>query len=52
MFLLRVPREEICEPDSNKLFWKAAKQVLTDRLQQLMVDYKVCGAKNDEFRAF
>lgn len=52
MFLMKIPREEICEPDSNKLFWKAAKSQMADKLQNLMVDFKVWGAKEEEFRSF
>lgn len=32
MFLLCMPRDQICEPDSNRLFWKAAKCFLDGRL--------------------
>lgn len=52
MFLLCLPRAEICEPDSNKLFWKAAKCYLDGRLQNAMVDYQVLGAKDGEFKAY
>ena len=52
MFLLRLPRDKICEPDSNKLFWKAAKQFMSGELQESMVDYRVCGPKEDEFKAY
>lgn len=52
MFLMKVAREEICEPDSNKLFWKNAKKFMSGELQNQMVEYKVLGAKEEEFRAF
>lgn len=52
MFLLRMPRDKICEPDSNRLFWKAAKQYMNGEMQEAMVDYKVIGPKEDEFKAY
>jgi|LauGreDrversion4_2_1035121.scaffolds.fasta_scaffold508027_3 hypothetical protein len=52
LFLLQVDRQQICEPNSNKLFWKAAKQLLSGTMQQLMVDYRVCGAKAGDFKAY
>jgi len=52
MFLLCMPRDQICEPDSNRLFWKAAKCFLDGRLQDAMVDYKVLGPKEGEFKAY
>jgi hypothetical protein len=52
MFVLCLPREEICEPDSNKLFWKQAKCFMDGRLQNGMVDYKILGPKDGEFKAF
>jgi hypothetical protein len=52
MFLLRLPREEICEPGSNKLFWKKAKRFFDGRLQQAMVDFRILGPKESEFKAF
>ena len=52
MFLLRLPREEICEPGSNKLFWKKAKRFFDGRLQEAMVNFKVLGPKEDDFRAY
>lgn len=52
MFLLGVSREEICEPGSNKLFWKKARQLLGERIVQLMCDYRVLGSKQGEYRAY
>lgn len=50
MFLMKIPREEICEPDSNRLFWKQAKLQMSENLQNLMVDYKILGPKSDVFK--
>jgi len=52
MFLLRLPRSDICEPDSNKLFWKAAKKFIGGDLQNCMADYRILGPKEDEFHAY
>jgi len=52
MFLMKVPRTETCEPDSNKLFWKNAKKFLSGELQNQMSEYRVLGSKDVEFKAY
>ena len=39
MFLMKIDRNEICEPDSNRLFWKKAKNLFGGKLQELMAEY-------------
>jgi len=39
MYLLGVPRENICEPNSNAFFWKIAKPIFNNDLAKLMEHY-------------
>lgn len=52
MYLLGVPRESICEPNSNAFFWKIAKPIFYNDLAILMENYQVLGAKPDVCRSF
>ena len=51
-FLNKVERERICEPNSNKLSWKKAKELLETELPERMATFKVYGEKKDEFRPY
>ena len=51
-FLNKVERERICEPNSNKLSWKKAKELLETDLPARMKSYSVFGEKKDEFRPY
>lgn len=50
-YLLKINRESICEPDTNKLKWKVAKNHVNTKsnLWDLMHDYEAVGAKDDEY---
>lgn len=53
MFLLGYEREDICEPDSNRLFWKKARsQCDTNTLPREMAEYKMLGAKDSTFKGY
>lgn len=52
LFLLQEDRAQICEPDSNKLFWKKAREFMNGTMQNSMVDYKVLGPKEGEYKAY
>lgn len=52
MFLMKIDRNEICEPDSNRLFWKKAKNLLGGKLQELMAEYSILNPKGSEFKAY
>jgi hypothetical protein len=45
MFLMQIDRKQICEPDSNRLFWKDAKKHLKT-VAVRMTEYKMLGQKN------
>lgn len=51
-FLNKVEREKICEPNSNKMSWKKAKQLLEQNLPENMATYKTFGEKKDDFRSY
>lgn len=44
MFLMQIKRCDICEPASNRLFWKHAKTHLRD-LASRIAEYKMLGQK-------
>lgn len=51
MFLLKWNREDICEPHSNRLFWKSARTQF-NQLPRKMVDYQMLGANDCEFKGY
>ena len=51
-FMVKIERENICEPGSNKLSWKKAKELITTELPTRMKDYKVFGEKKDDYRPY
>lgn len=50
-YLLGVPREQICERDTNKLNWKLAKRQLEPaaRLLEKLVEYEAQGQKTEQY---
>lgn len=48
MFLMKIQRTDICEPDSNRLFWKNAKKHMND-LANRMASYKMLGQKDGKY---
>lgn len=51
-FLNKFERDDICEPKTNKMSWKKAKELLEKQLPERMVNYKVYGEKTDDFKAY
>jgi hypothetical protein len=53
-YILKIQREQICEPGTNKLKWKLAKKLVspTSNLWELMNDYEAVGQKEDEYREY
>ena len=53
-YILKINREAVCEPDSNKLKWKLAKNLLSPKsnLWDLMNEYEAVGQKDDEYREY
>lgn len=52
LFLNSVEREEVCDPGSNSLSWKKAKEWLTSKLPKLMSEYEIYGEKKGEFKPY
>jgi len=48
---MQIDHDTICEPHSNRLFWKTAKRHI-DSLCQKIAEYKMLGKKESEFRGF
>lgn len=48
--LLGVEREQICEPNTNNLFWKKAKNMVCSELPERMESYSAQGAKPGQFK--
>lgn len=51
-YLLRIRREDICEPETNKLSWKIAKKQLDQNANNLiekLLEYEPLGPKDDEY---
>jgi len=51
MFLMQIDHDSICEPHSNRLFWKTAKTRI-DELCSKIASYKMLGKKETDFRGF
>lgn len=51
-FLNKVEREKICEPNSNRMSWKKAKELLEKELPEAMANYVVWGEKREEYRPY
>jgi len=52
LFLTGVERAEVCEPNSNALSWKKAKEWITEKLPELMAKYEIYGEKKAEFKKY
>lgn len=50
-YILKIPREEICEDGTNKLKWKSAKKWLkpNTKLWDMMAEYEGSGSKDDQY---
>ena len=48
-FINRIERSQICEPGSNKMNWKKAKELLETELPTRMLDYKAYGQNTNEY---
>lgn len=46
-YFLLYTREDICEKNTNKFFWKRAKMLLNDDFLDRLVDYTALGPKED-----
>ena len=51
-YLLGYTKEEICEPETNKLFWKKAKTLWTEELLQKYHDYTPIGPKQGKYKKY
>lgn len=52
LFLLGYRREDVCEPNSNRLFWKSARQHLNSEFVQKMIEYQIRDQKSDAFTGY
>ena len=52
MYFLGVEREKVCEPKSNKFFWKVAKNELNDSFLQRMGEYWCLGPKDNSYLGY
>ncbi len=48
-FLCKFERDEVCEPKTNKLSWKKAKNLIENDLPVRMKAYKLWGEKKEEY---
>lgn len=51
-FLCKFERDQICEPNSNKLSWKKAKELVETELPQRMKTYTLWGEKKEEYKPY
>ena len=51
-FFNGIDRTVVCEPDSNKLDWKLAKEILVNWTIPQMIQFKVLGPKPEIFRSY
>lgn len=52
LYLLGYERELICEPRSNKFFWKKAKDYINDDFIEQLDQYEVLGQKNESYLGY
>lgn len=52
MYLLGFTRESICEPRTNKLFWKKANHFLTHDVPVRMEKFVIIGQKKGDFKSY
>ena len=51
-YLLKYEKEDLCERDTNKLFWKKAKEYLNEDFFKKIGSYQALGTKEDEYTAY
>jgi hypothetical protein len=51
MFLMKIDHDSICEPHSNRLFWKHARTHIGDLLNRVN-EYVILGKKEDNFLGY
>jgi len=51
MFLMQIDHDAICEPDSNRLFWKHARTKLA-QLYGKISEYVIMGKKEGEYKGY
>ncbi len=51
-YLLGYTREQICEKETNKLWWKIAKGKVSTMFSSRIFAYNPCGPKDSEFKRF
>lgn len=52
LYLMKYEREQVCEKDSNKFFWKIAKQYVNDEFLNKLDAYKCVGPKSDQYKKY
>lgn len=52
LYLLGYERERICEKNSNKFFWKYAKQYIDENFVNRLIGYKVMGPKDGKYPGY
>ena len=51
MFMLKIPRAEVCEPNSNLLSWKHAANKV-ELMASRMLDFKVIGSNSGSYEVY
>ena len=51
MFMLKIRRAEVCEPNSNLLSWKHAANKV-DMMASRMLDFKVIGSNSGSYEVY
>lgn len=52
MYMLGFTREQICEPKTNKINWKVAKQYIEKEVPARMAKFEVIAEKNGQFKVY
>jgi hypothetical protein len=47
-YLLKYPKEDICEAGTNKLFWKKAKKFFSEDILKKIEEYSPYGPKTED----
>jgi len=51
MFLMRIDHDAICEPDSNRLFWKSAKEHMKELCSGIS-NFRMLGKKEEQYKGY
>jgi hypothetical protein len=51
-YMLKYKREDLCERDTNKLFWKKAKTFLNLEFFKVLSEYDPYGPKEGDYLAY